>query len=116
MRKKQLQISCISKLEGKKTCGTVTLSSGQMERRSKGGTMRKLQWLQQHRREKCFAKPEEVIQSSQYAGLSLFFKLNPFSCICSQRPNFKTGNYGGDQSPEPVDETMSGNQFHCKNK
>ena len=22
----------------------------------------------------------------------------------------------GDHSPEPVDETMSGNKFHCKNK
>ena len=22
----------------------------------------------------------------------------------------------GDHSPEPVDETMSGNTFHCKNK
>ena len=34
-----------------------------------------LQWLQPHRREKCFAKPEEVIQSSQtqYAGLSFFY-------------------------------------------
>ena len=37
--------------------GTVTLSSGQMERRSKICRMRKLQLLQPHRREKCFAKP-----------------------------------------------------------
>ena len=59
-----------------------------------------LQWLQPHRREKYFAKPEEVIQSSQYAVsflfyLFIYFYVYPFSCICSQRPNFKAGNYGG---------------------
>ena len=60
-----------------------------------------------------FCKPEEVIQSSEYACLSLSLSfINPFSCICSQGPNFKAGNYG----PKPVDVNMSGNQFHCKNK
>ena len=29
---------------------------------------------------------------------------------------FKDGNYGGSYSPEPVDDTMPGNKFHCKNK
>ena len=56
MLKKQLQSISISILGGKKTYGTVTLSSGQMERRSKIGRMSKLQWLQPHRREKMLCK------------------------------------------------------------
>ena len=74
-----------------------------------------LQWLQPHRREKCFAKPEEVIHSHhsmQVSFLFYFFIFYPISCICSQRPNFKLVTMGN-QSPEPVDETMS---FRCKNK
>ena len=65
---------------------------------------------------KMLCKPEEVIYSSQYAGLSLSLSFkNPFSCICRGDQIFKAGNYG-DHSPEPVNETMSGNKFHCKNK
>ena len=73
-----------------------------------------MQLLQPHRREKCFSKPEEVIQSSQYAGLSHTF-LNPFNCIFATREISRLVTMV-DQSTEPVDETMSGNQFHCKNK
>ena len=71
------------------------IKSGQMERRSKICKMRKLQLLQPHRREKCFAKPEEVIQSSQYA-LATFAARDQVSRMVTMV----------DQSLEPVDETM----------
>ena len=52
-------------------------------------------------------------------SLSLFFKIH-LAAFAARDQIFKAGNYGGsymgDHSPEPVDETMSGNKFHCKNK
>ena len=81
----------------------VTSLSGQMERR---GRRRKLKWLQQHKSEKSFEKPEEVISGLSQIHLAAFADRDQI---------FKAGNYG-DHSPEPVDETMSGNKFHCKNK
>ena len=87
-----------------KTCGTVTLSCGQMERNSKIIRRRILQWLQPHRREKCFAKQEEVIHSHRSKQVS--FKKNgyAFSCICS-RDQISRLVPTGIQSPEPIDET-----------
>ena len=65
------------------------------------------------RQEEEAAKPEEVINShhSMQVSLSLSFEIHlaPFA---ARDQIFKAGNYGG----SPVDETMSGNKFHCKNK
>ena len=47
-------------------------------------------------------------------SLSLFFKIH-LAAFAARDQIFKAGNYG-DHNPEPVDETMSGNKFHCKNK
>ena len=46
--------------------------------------------------------------------VSLFFK-SILAAFAARDQIFKAGNYG-DHSPEPVNEAMSGNQFHCKNK
>ena len=68
-----LQCSSISKLVGKKV---VEQTPYQVVRwregvREAGGSC---SWLQPHRREKCFAKPEEVIQS--HYGMQVFFSLH----------------------------------------
>ena len=55
--KKQLRSSSISKLAGKKIVASYLIKWSNGEK----GRRRKLKWLQPHKREKCFAKPEEVI-------------------------------------------------------
>ena len=45
-------------------------------------------------------------------SLSLFFKIHHLQ----PETKFSRLVTMGDHSPEPVDETMSGNKFHCKNK
>ena len=61
---------------------------------------------------KMLCKPEKVIHSqSQYAGL-LFF--NPFTFAAREQISRLVTM--GNQSPESVDEAVSGNQFHCNYK
>ena len=57
-----------------------------------------LQWLQPHRSEKCFAKPEEVIHSRHSMQVSFFFFFIFFFfyhlAAFAARDNFKAGDYG----------------------
>ena len=58
---------------------------------------------------KMLCKPEEVMSLSLSfikIHLTAFAGVTKFSRLVTM----------GDHSPEPVDETMSGNKFHCKNK
>ena len=47
-------------------------------------------------------------------SLSLFFKIH--LAAFAARDQISRLVTMGDHSPEPVDETLSGNKFHCKNK
>ena len=61
-----------------------------MERR---GRRRKLKWLQPHKREKCFAKPEEVF--NLVITVCRFLSQIHLAAFAARDQMFKAGSYGG---------------------
>ena len=76
-----------------------------MERR---GRRRKAELVETTQKRKMLCKTRrDNLGITGCRSLSLFFK----AAFAARDQFFKAGVH----SPEPVDETMSGNKFHCKN-